>query len=214
MQNGITRRRVMAGASGLIAIGTTRSMAQGLPTPSAPVALNVIDVAGNLQLTQAGIDRFRQQNPSLVSRITYSRAPSPELPAKLKAQQEGGRVDIDLVLTGPGALSRRHTAGALDCRLEGLPRSSTQGRRHLSSASARDATQLRGRPGRSRRVFALGTGVRICSEPRQKRSENSVGPACLGQAEPKSILLCATGQLRSRLDLPDGSAAYSRRQGP
>src|SRR4051794_14830850 len=105
MNNGITRRRMIAGASGLAAIGGTRALAQGLQAPSAPVALNIIDVAGNLQLTQAGIDRFRQQNPNLISRITYSRAPSPELPAKLKAQQDAGRVDIDLVLTGPGALS-------------------------------------------------------------------------------------------------------------
>src|SRR3954452_3332168 len=105
MNNGITRRRMIAGASGLAAMGGTRALAQGAQAQSAPVALNIIDVAGNLQLTQAGIDRFRQQNPNLISRITYSRAPSPELPAKLKAQQEAGRVDIDLVLTGPGALS-------------------------------------------------------------------------------------------------------------
>src|SRR3954464_1313663 len=105
MTNGITRRGMIAGASGLAAIGGTRALAQGAQAPAAPVALNIIDVAGNLQLTQAGIDRFRQQNPNLISRITYSRAPSPELPAKLKAQQDAGRVDIDLVLTGPGALS-------------------------------------------------------------------------------------------------------------
>jgi putative spermidine/putrescine transport system substrate-binding protein len=69
------------------------------------VSLNIIDVAGQLQLTQAGIDRFRRENPSLISGINYSRAPSPELPGKLKAQQDANRVDIDLVLTGPGAMS-------------------------------------------------------------------------------------------------------------
>jgi putative spermidine/putrescine transport system substrate-binding protein len=46
-----------------------------------------------------------------VSHITYSLAPSPELPSKLKAQQASGRVDIDLVLTGPGALSDGVTQG-------------------------------------------------------------------------------------------------------
>jgi putative spermidine/putrescine transport system substrate-binding protein len=70
-----------------------------------PVALNIIDVAGNLQLTKAGIERFRAANPALVASIAYSQAPSPELPGKLKAQQSAGRIDIDLVLTGPGALS-------------------------------------------------------------------------------------------------------------
>jgi len=47
----------------------------------------------------------------LVSGITYTQAPSPELPGKLKAQQAAGRMDIDLVLTGPGALSDGITQG-------------------------------------------------------------------------------------------------------
>jgi putative spermidine/putrescine transport system substrate-binding protein len=45
------------------------------------VTLNVIDVAGNLQLTQVAIERFARENPKLVSRLTFSRALSPELPA-------------------------------------------------------------------------------------------------------------------------------------
>src|SRR5829696_2009880 len=105
MSNSISRRGFIGGAFGLSALKPSLGLTQGLPQPSAPVALNIIDVAGNLQLTQAGIDRFRQQNPQLVSRMTFLRAPSPELPAKLKAQQDANRVDIDLVLTGPGAMS-------------------------------------------------------------------------------------------------------------
>ncbi len=100
-----TRRGVLGSLSGLAAYPVAGALAQSVALPSAPVALNIIDVAGNLQLTQASIDLFAKQNPKLVSRIIYSRAPSPELPAKLKAQQAANRVDIDLVLTGPGALS-------------------------------------------------------------------------------------------------------------
>ena len=95
-----TRRTVMAGAAGLAALNAGGALAQ-----SAPVALNIIDVAGNLQLTQAAIEKFARDNPKLISRLNFSRAPSPELPAKLKAQQAANRVDIDLVLTGPGAMS-------------------------------------------------------------------------------------------------------------
>ena len=95
----LTRRTVLGAGPALLA---TRAVAQ---VPATPLALSIIDVAGNLQLTKTGIERFREQNPKLVSRITYSQAPSPELPGKLKAQQQAGRVDIDLVLTGPGALS-------------------------------------------------------------------------------------------------------------
>jgi len=98
----VTRRGVLGGFAGLAALDSTATLAQA---PAAPVALNIVDVAGNLQLTQAGIDRFARENPKLISKITYSRAPSPELPSKIKAQQTANRVDIDLVLTGPGALS-------------------------------------------------------------------------------------------------------------
>ena len=102
---GQSRRAVVGGLAGLAVARATGASAQTLPLPSQPVTLNVIDVAGQLQLTQAGIDRFRAENPKLVSRINYQRAPSPELPGKLKAMQDAGRVDIDLVLTGPGAMS-------------------------------------------------------------------------------------------------------------
>src|SRR3954466_1422641 len=95
-----TRRCVLAGAASVTLLAPSKVIAQG-----APVTLNIIDVAGNLQLTQPGIETFARANPQLISRLNFSRAPSPELPAKLKAQQQAGRVDIDLVLTGPGAMS-------------------------------------------------------------------------------------------------------------
>ena len=96
---GLTRRRMLVAAASVPFVqGAAR--AQG-----APVTLNIVDVAGNLQLTQSSIERFAKQNPQIVGRVNFSRAPSPELPAKLKAQQAAGRVDIDLVLTGPGAMS-------------------------------------------------------------------------------------------------------------
>lgn len=100
----LARRTVLI--SGAALLTASRSQAQ-----SAPIALSIVDVAGNLQLTKAGLERFRTGNPDLVSRITYTQAPSPELPGKLKAQQAAGRADIDLVLTGPGALSDGITQG-------------------------------------------------------------------------------------------------------
>jgi putative spermidine/putrescine transport system substrate-binding protein len=99
-----TRRGVIAGASSLAALSGTGAIAQSA-MPASPVALNIIDVAGNLQLTQSSIEAFAKENPKLISRLNFSRAPSPELPAKLKAQQDANRVDIDMVLTGPGAMS-------------------------------------------------------------------------------------------------------------
>ena len=112
MAETLVRRRTMLAAAAAAAAARP-ALAAG------PVSLSVIDVAGNLQLTKTGIERFRTANPSLVSRITYSQAPSPELPGKIKAQQDAGRVDIDLVLTGPGALSDGITQGLWE---EMLPR--------------------------------------------------------------------------------------------
>ena len=105
MTSNISRRGVLGGISGTALLYASGATAQSAQLPANPVALNIIDVAGNLQLTQAAIERFARENPKLVSRITFSRAPSPELPGKLKAQQQANKVDIDLVLTGPGAMS-------------------------------------------------------------------------------------------------------------
>ncbi|MDS0792403.1 extracellular solute-binding protein [Burkholderia pseudomultivorans] len=84
-----------------LALGFTLSAA----AVAAPVSLNVVDVAGNLQLTQKAIEAFRDKNPNLVSTVTFTNAPAPQLPGKIKAMQAAGRADIDLVLTGTDALA-------------------------------------------------------------------------------------------------------------
>ena len=103
----ITRRTFVGGATGaagLSALGG-RAFAQQPALPKSPVALSIVDVAGNLALTQKAIENYRKAKPNLVSRIVFTKAPAPELPSKLKAQQQANRVDIDLVLTGTDALS-------------------------------------------------------------------------------------------------------------
>jgi putative spermidine/putrescine transport system substrate-binding protein len=99
-----TRRSVVAGLAGSVAFNV-RAFADSPPLPSSPVSLNIVDVAGNLALTQKAIEAYRAKNPKLVSKITFTKAPAPELPGKIKAQQDAGRVDIDGVLTGIDALS-------------------------------------------------------------------------------------------------------------
>ena len=70
-----------------------------------PVSINIVDVAGNLQLTQKAFEAFKAKYPQLVSNITFTNAPAPQLPGKIKAMQAAGRSDIDLVLTGTDALA-------------------------------------------------------------------------------------------------------------
>jgi putative spermidine/putrescine transport system substrate-binding protein len=91
------------GAAGMAAFG--RSAFADLKLPTSPVSLNFVDVAGNLALTQKAIEAYRDKHPNLVSAVNFSKAPAPELPGKIKAQQDANHVDIDGVLTGIDVLS-------------------------------------------------------------------------------------------------------------
>jgi putative spermidine/putrescine transport system substrate-binding protein len=103
----LSRRTLLGGMAGtLAASASTRLLAQaGLTLPASPVALNIVDVAGNLALTQKAIETYAAKNPKLVSKVTFAKAPAPELPGKIKAQQSANRLDIDGVLTGIDTLS-------------------------------------------------------------------------------------------------------------
>ena len=103
----IDRRAVLGGLGGLAApgaAGPSTAAAQGVAA-TGPVTINVMDVGGALALMQKAFDAYRAAKPELVSRIVYTKAPAPELAAKLKAQQAAGRLDIDLVLTGSDGLA-------------------------------------------------------------------------------------------------------------
>jgi putative spermidine/putrescine transport system substrate-binding protein len=112
------RRRLFV--TGLMAIALTSLAACGAPSkpgpatgasgdapdkPGSAVTLNILDVAGDLQLTQGMIDDFVGKNSGVISKVTYSKATAPELAGKIKAQQDANRVDIDLVLTGVDGLA-------------------------------------------------------------------------------------------------------------
>jgi putative spermidine/putrescine transport system substrate-binding protein len=116
----IARRSVLIGASAVVGVaaldacgapaapsaGPTADVGSAVPLkPSKPVTLNILDVAGNLQLTQGMIDDFKTNNPDIVSSVTTSTATAPNLVGKIKAQQDAGRVDIAMVLTGTDGLA-------------------------------------------------------------------------------------------------------------
>jgi len=110
-------RALLCLAATLVAAGaasvTLSAGAQNLPMPKSPVTLNVVDVAGNLALTQDAMEAYRAKNPNLIAKINFTKAPSPELPGKLKAMQGAGRSDIDLVLTGTDFLAAGIDQGLL-----------------------------------------------------------------------------------------------------
>jgi putative spermidine/putrescine transport system substrate-binding protein len=74
-------------------------------TPSKPVTLNILDVAGNLALTKPAIEAFKAAHPEVVSGVTYSTGTAPQLASKVEAQQQAGNVQTHLVLTGTDGLS-------------------------------------------------------------------------------------------------------------
>ena len=77
-----------------------RAQAGRPAAPASPLTLNIVDVAGNLQLSQRSFEEYRRANPTYVGKFSFTQAPAPELPGKLRAQQAAGRVDIDMVMTG------------------------------------------------------------------------------------------------------------------
>jgi putative spermidine/putrescine transport system substrate-binding protein len=102
----LSRRHVIVGALGLAGMtGANWSATAQVAKPTSPLSFNIIDAAGNLALTQPAFDSYRKANPDLVGRMTFTKAPSPELPGKIRAQQAANRVDIDMVIIGPDALS-------------------------------------------------------------------------------------------------------------
>ena len=94
----------------MFAIGAGSASAQA---PKSPVTINIVDVAGNLALTQDAIEAYQKKHPELIAKINFTKAPGAGDPGKLKAMQGAGRSDIDLVLTGTDFLAAGIEQGLL-----------------------------------------------------------------------------------------------------
>ncbi|MGP4020896.1 extracellular solute-binding protein [Saccharopolyspora sp. 5N708] len=112
----MSRRRALAVLGGAAAAATLPGCAppsadlppepEALPPlPPEPVELTIFDVAGNLVISKAMMKNFQAAHPELVSEYHYLKAPATDVIGKIKAQQNAGRVSIDLVLTGGDGLS-------------------------------------------------------------------------------------------------------------
>jgi putative spermidine/putrescine transport system substrate-binding protein len=88
-------------------VGVRDGAAQG------PITLSVVDVSGDLSSTRAVIENYQKANPQRVKAVNFQRAPAPELPAKIKAQQDAGRIDVNLLLVGQDAGSVLASNGQL-----------------------------------------------------------------------------------------------------
>jgi putative spermidine/putrescine transport system substrate-binding protein len=118
MSMGSIRRSRVAVIGGIAAVALTVA-ACGAPSndtktassgsvpdkPKHAVTLNILDIAGNLQLTKGMIENFKNEHPEIVKNVTYTTAPAPSMAGKLQAEQQGGNATTSLVLSGTDGLS-------------------------------------------------------------------------------------------------------------
>jgi putative spermidine/putrescine transport system substrate-binding protein len=97
---------VLAGCSAPVQRTATGPTSSSLPTPSSPIALHILDVAGDLSTSKPMIQAFAKANPKLVSSIDFETGSATDVVGKVQAEQTANRVDIDMILTGPLALSQ------------------------------------------------------------------------------------------------------------
>jgi len=74
-------------------------------TPSAPVTLNILDVAGNQKLTGPMVDEFVKEHSDIISAVTWESAGAPDLVGTIKPQVDSKNLSVDLVMTGNDGLS-------------------------------------------------------------------------------------------------------------
>lgn len=87
------------------AIAISAMLAFSSSANAEPQQINIIDVAGNLALTQKIFENYQAAHPDAISRFTITKAPAPELAGKIQAMQKAGRMDTDIVLTGTDGLA-------------------------------------------------------------------------------------------------------------
>lgn len=86
--------------------GAAAATAGGVPAkPSAPVTLDILDVAGNQKLTGPMVDAFVKAHPDIISSVKWESAGAPDLVGTIKPQVDSKNLKVDLVMTGTDGLS-------------------------------------------------------------------------------------------------------------
>ena len=211
MQSSRTHRRALLCASAGALCAALFTIAG--PLAAAPVTINIVDVAGNLALTQDAIEAYQKKHPDLISKINFTKAPAPELPGKLKAMQGAGRSDIDMVLTGTDFLAAGIEQGVL---IKVLPEYAGKLPNLMANyqPAAAKMQELAHDYGVAVIVHAGGSAGRVQPGQGQAGADDAGGIAGVVQGQPEPPDLRPAGQLGPRPHLHHGSALHSRRQEP
>jgi putative spermidine/putrescine transport system substrate-binding protein len=199
-------KSIVALAASVVVLGAGAALAQ------APYTINVVDVAGNLALTQDALELYAKSNPGKVAKFVFTKAPAPELPGKLKAMQAAGRADIDLVLTGVGFLGNAVEQGLLT-RL--LPDHAAKFPNLMANYQPAAAKMQELAQGQGIEVVFMPAGPLIEYNPAKVKQPPTTAQELLAwcKANPEPADLRAAGQLRARQHVPAGLAVHPRRQG-
>ncbi len=87
----------------LLALGVVLIGAWTPASAQQPITISILDNGGDYASTGVIIENYKKAFPNKVKEIKLQRGPAPETPAKIKAQQDAGRADINLILTGQDA---------------------------------------------------------------------------------------------------------------
>ena len=149
-------------------------------------------------------------NPNKVKDIRIQRAPQPELPAKIKAQQDAGRLDINLIMTGQAAAS---ALIANDQLVRLLP----DHEKLFPLDDFTDAATAHLKEGEGYVIPSVGEqrrpGLHLQSEEGAEPAEDRAGTARLGEGQSGQVLLCAAVQQRPGHVGHRRPALHPRRQG-
>ena len=202
------RRRRRGGRCGL----RRRELRSSSPCRPRPSRSTIIDVAGNLALTQKAIENYRKAKPE------------PRLAHHLHQGAGAGAAGQDQGAAGCGPRRHRpradrHRRALRRHRAEALGRRCC--RHHAAALPKLDDIYL---PAAAKmQALAKGQGVVVTYYPSgplleympdkvKTRADDGRGAARLDQGEPEPLPLCAPGQFRPRPHLHDGPALHPRRQ--
>jgi putative spermidine/putrescine transport system substrate-binding protein len=110
--------RIALALAGTLAVTTTALSGCGAPSanvaaaptsvpalPTKPITLTILDVGGDLLTSKPMIQNYVAAHPNLVGSVQYETGAPTDVAGKIQAQQNSGRVSIDLVLTGGDGLA-------------------------------------------------------------------------------------------------------------